>query len=189
MDREPGSITAIIGPMFGGKTSRLMLEIRRNELAGKRVLLIKYPGDRRYGKDDSMYTHDKVSLPAFVPNDSKNLSRCGLSTEFIGNTYDVVGVDEGQFYEDIAEFCDSLANLGLKVYCSALHATYLRTPFGNVHKLIAKSEDVVFMKAVDRETGRDASFTKRIVKDDDEIVIGGVEMYMAVDRKSYFEKE
>lgn len=184
-----GSITTIIGPMFGGKTSRLMLEVRRNELAGKRVLLIKYPGDRRYGKDGSMYTHDKVSLPAYVPKDSKLLSRCGLSPEFIRDTYDVVGIDEGQFYEDIDEFCDTLANMGLKVYCSALHATYLRTPFGNVHKLIAKSEDVVFMKAVDRKTGRDASFTKRIVKNDDEVIIGGGEMYMSVDRISYFEKE
>lgn len=184
-----GSITTIIGPMFGGKTSRLMLEVRRNELAGKRVLLIKYPGDQRYGSDSSMYTHDKVSLPAYIPKDQKNLSRCGLTLDFIVDQYDVVGIDEGQFYDDIDEFCDTLANMGLKVYCSALHATYLRTPFGNVHKLIAKSEDVVFMKAVDRKTGSDASFTKRIVNNTDEVMIGGGEMYMSVDRKSYFEED
>jgi len=173
--------------MFGGKTSRLMLEIRRNELAGKRVLLIKYPNDHRYGDGNMVYTHDKVSFPAYVPKDSKYLNKCGLTPEHIQNSYDVVGIDEGQFYEDIDTFCDTLANLGLRVYCSALHSTYLRTPFGNVHKLIAKSEDVVFMKAVDRQTGQDASFTKRIVKSEDEVMIGGGDMYMAVDRKSYFE--
>lgn len=184
-----GSITTIIGPMFGGKTSRLMLEVRRNELAGKRVLLIKYPGDQRYGDDSQVYTHDRLSLPAYIPKDNKYLSKCGLSTDFIRDTYDVVGVDEGQFYDDIAEFCDELANAGLKVYCSALHATYLRTPFGNVHKLIAKSDDVMFMKAVDRKTGHDASFTKRIVNNTDEVMIGGGDVYKAVDRISYFEKE
>jgi thymidine kinase len=126
--------------------------------------------------------------PGLHPKGPKTSLKMRLVNRVIRESYDVVGIDEGQFYDDIDVFCDELANAGLKVYCSALHATYLRTPFGNVHKLIAKSDDVMFMKAVDRKTGRDASFTKRIVNNTDEVMIGGGDVYKAVDRISYFRK-
>ena len=38
------------------------------------------------------------------------------------------------------------------------------------------------------ETGKTASFTNRIIKCDDQVVIGGTEKYEALDRKTYLEK-
>ena len=38
--------------------------------------------------------------------------------------YDVIGVDEGQFFQEIVEFCELLANQGKIVVVSALDGTF-----------------------------------------------------------------
>ena len=50
--------------------------------------------------------------------------------------YDVVGIDEGQFFPDVVEFCDEAANLGKTVVVAALDGTFERKPFGNIVSLI-----------------------------------------------------
>jgi thymidine kinase len=185
-----GHITSIVGPMCGGKTTELIAFKRRNEIAGRRVLLIKHPSDNRYSSESKVMTHDRVGEEGFTAMDSERLFKCGLSTEFIRTHYDVVCVDEGQFYSDVDLFCDSLANLGLKVYCSALLANYRREPFLNISRLMALSEDIIHVKAVDRKTGADASFTlKHNAESGQEIEVGGLELYDAVDRHSYFHRD
>lgn len=183
-----GHITTIVGPMCGGKTTELIAFKRRNDIAGRKTLLIKHPSDNRYSTDSKVMTHDMVGEEGYTAMDSERLFKCGLSVEFIRAHYDVVCVDEGQFYTDVDLFCDALANSGLKVYCSALLANYRREPFLNISRLLALSEDIIHVKAVDRKTGGDASFTlKRNTESGQEIEVGGLELYDAVDRQSYFD--
>jgi thymidine kinase len=40
--------------------------------------------------------------------------------------YSVIGIDEGQFYKDIIEFSEKMANLGKVVIVSALDGTFQR---------------------------------------------------------------
>lgn len=183
-----GSVTTIIGPMFGGKSSRLLTELKRNLLAGRKVLLIKHPDDNRYGNEGMVITHDRVSHNAYVSKSPNYLYGCGMGVIQISKSYDVVCIDEGQFYHDIDTFCDELANYGVKVYCSALLADYNRKPFGRIPELMAISDDIIHVKAVDRKSGLDASFTKRLVDDNENsiIKIGGSETYDATDRFNYF---
>lgn len=190
-----GSITTIIGPMFGGKTSRLITEKRRNQIAGKKTLLIKHPHDTRYDQGDGVSTHDKVVEEGYTAKDPSSLHKCGLEITEIVRSYDVVCIDEGQFYEDTDLFCEELANMGLRVYCSTLLGDYRRKPFPVIANLLALSEDIIFAKAVDRTTGTDASFTKRKiipVEEDSffghEFLVGSVDKYEAVSRQTYFEE-
>ena len=46
--------------------------------------------------------------------------------------YEVVAVDEGQFYPDIVEFCETLASQDKIVLVSALDGTFERKPFGRI---------------------------------------------------------
>ena len=46
--------------------------------------------------------------------------------------YDVVGIDEGQFFPDLLNCAEQLANLGLTVWVAALDGDFLRQPFGDV---------------------------------------------------------
>jgi thymidine kinase len=185
-----GSITTIVGPMCGGKTTRLISEKRKNEIAGRRVLLLKHPSDDRYSDQAEVTTHDQVSEPGVKAMNANQLFKCGLSPKFIQKHYDVVCIDEGQFYEDVDEFCELLANLGLRVYCSALLGNYRREPFLNISRLMALSEKIIHSRAVDRKSGKEAAFTlKRRSGSDQDIEIGGLELYDAVDRNSYFINE
>lgn len=83
-----------------------------------------------------MATHDKYflikcrithkALKASKLNDIKNQA----------TKYDVVGIDEGQFFEDIVEVAEYLANKGIVVIIAALDSTFQRKPFGNIINLI-----------------------------------------------------
>ena len=52
-----GSIDLILGPMFSGKTTELIRRTQRHELAGRRVVVIKYIKDTRYSAARCV-THD-----------------------------------------------------------------------------------------------------------------------------------
>lgn len=182
--------------MFGGKTSRLIAEKRRNEIAGKKVLLIKHPRDTRYDKGNGVSSHDYLVVEGYTAKDPNNLLNCGLETSEIIQLYDVVCIDEGQFYKDTDTFCEELANLGIRVYCSTLLGDYRRKPFPVIANLLALSEEIIFVTAVDRSTGSDASFTKRknipvegVSFFGSEFLVGSVDKYEAVSRQTYFEEE
>jgi thymidine kinase len=50
--------------------------------------------------------------------------------------YDVVGIDEGQFYPDLVEMVDQFLRLGKVVVVSALDGDFRRKPFGRILELI-----------------------------------------------------
>lgn len=182
-----GSITAIVGPMCGGKTTRLITELRKNRIVGRRVILIRHPLDNRYDVRNKVVTHDGASESGFVSLSPDSLFSCGVSLEDLQTSYDVVCIDEGQFYSDVDIFCEALANIGLKVYVSALLGDFRREPFYNISRLIVLAEKIVHVKAIDRHTGEDASFTmKRHSVTSAVIEVGGLDLYDAVGRRSYF---
>jgi len=59
-----GSIQLIYGPMFSGKSSELLRRIRRNTVAKRRCLVIKYSKDTRYSTDN-LATHDRYGHSGF----------------------------------------------------------------------------------------------------------------------------
>ena len=96
-----GSIDMIIGPMFSGKTTELLRRVRRNLAASKKCILIKYKGDIRYGQDSALSTHDKVNMTA---------KSAELLTEIENAAwhYDVIAIDEGQFFSgNASETCSN----------------------------------------------------------------------------------
>eukprot|EP00824_Muranothrix_gubernata_P010392 TRINITY_DN23398_c0_g3_i1.p1 TRINITY_DN23398_c0_g3~~TRINITY_DN23398_c0_g3_i1.p1 ORF type:complete len:316 (+),score=31.38 TRINITY_DN23398_c0_g3_i1:41-949(+) len=135
-----GHVQLIIGPMFSGKSTELLRRIRRYTYSRRRCLVIKYRKDTRYSAD-CMATHDRQSISA---HPCEQLSE----VESIVSNYDVVGVDEGQFYPDIAEWAEEQANRGKVVIVAALDGTFQRKPFGRVLDLIPLSESVTKLTAV-----------------------------------------
>lgn len=87
--------------------------------------------------------------------------------------YDVVAVDEGQFYPDIVEFCETLASQDKIVLVSALDGTFERKPFGRILKLVPLAEKVIKLRAICVNCGDDAPFTKRICENKEVELLGG----------------
>ena len=95
-------------------------------------------------------------------------------------------IDEIQFYNDAPFYCDKWANCGKSVICAGLIGTYQRTIFNVIAKLIPRSEYIFIKNAICKSTGKTASFSERLVKSNNEVLIGGIETYKPVDRKTYF---
>lgn len=178
--------------MFSGKSTELSRRIRRHKIAHSKCLVVKYAGDTRYenepgsASDDggnisstmksSVITHDRQSLPA-VP-----CLRLG-EVDNVVHQFDVIGVDEGQFFPDLAEHCERWANLGKTVIVAALDSTFQRKPFNDVLQLVPLAEEITKLSAVCANCSLDASFTKRIDSDNKNVqVIGGAESYVATCR-------
>ena len=174
-----GSLHLILGPMFSGKTSYLMTMYRRYQLAGMNVLLIKYKGDCRYSNTEHLLiTHDQQSLTAY------SLSKLG-HLDISLDTYDVILIDEIQFYPDATFYCDKWANQGKVVIVSGLSGDYQRKPFKVISELIPKVDNITHVKAICLKSGRDAPFTMRTVDTKKKKLIGGQESYMAVHRSCF----
>ena len=142
-------------------------------------MIIKYAKDVRYN-DAGIATHCGMSLPAVS---ASSLDELTVKAE----DYDVVGIDEGQFFPDTVSWAEQMANMGKFVVIAALDGTFQRKPFGDILSLIPLAEDVTKLKAVCMSCFGDAAFSKRITMNDGEKVevIGGADKYMAVCRGCY----
>nr|XP_040124324.1 thymidine kinase, cytosolic isoform X1 [Ictidomys tridecemlineatus] len=148
-----GQIQVILGPMFSGKSTELMRRVRRFQIAQYKCLVIKYAKDTRYS--NSFSTHDRNTmdaLPACLLRDT--------AQEALGAA--VIGIDEGQFFPDIVEFCETMANAGKTVIVAALDGTFQRKAFGAILNLVPLAESVVKLTAVCMECFREAAYTKRL---------------------------
>lgn len=181
MENQKGKLSIITGCMFSGKSGELQRQVRRMELAGKKCLIIKHSSDTRYGKPDECCTHDMRTMPALAV---KNLN------EIIGKCleFDVIGIDEGQFFSDIVQFVDELVENNNKiVIIAALDGTYEGKAFGHIHELVCRSEQFVKLSAVCLDCGKDASFTVRrpdFSGDKNSVeVVGAADLYESVCRQ------
>lgn len=171
------SINIILGPMFSGKTTELLRLIKINSWAAKKCILVKPNIDNRYNMN-KVINHDGEGKDAIICSNLAEIDQ-------IVQDYDVIGIDEGQFFSDIVEICDSWANQGKIIIIAALDGDFARKPFGSILNLVPKSEKVTKLNAVCQSCFNQASFTYRKVQTLDQTLIGGHEKYSAVCRKCY----
>jgi thymidine kinase len=171
-------ICLFIGPMYSSKTTTLLARLERYELGGKKCIIIKYKNDNRYDTDSMVVTHSQYKHDAI----------CAITLADIDHlidSYDVILIDEIQFYNDAAFMCDIWANKGKIVECYGLSGDYKREPFEQISKLIPLCDKITHLTAIDRTNGEDAPFSFRMNNDTKQEIIGGEDMYIALSRKSY----
>jgi len=179
MQDQSGNIQLILGPMFSGKSSELIKLIRRYNIKKHKTVVIKFNLDDRYETGQTnVISHDKVTYPAI---------KCGRLSEVkdILLKHEVIGIDEGQFFPDLAEVCEELANNGKHIVIAALNANFKRESFPAIASLFPKCEKIINLQSICYYCNDDAPFTLRTVGGEDEIVIGGLEMYKPVCRLCY----
>ncbi len=173
-----GSLNLILGPMYSSKTSTLITRYTRHTIAGRNCLMIKYKQDTRYDKS-MIVTHNGVKVEA-IPCEFL------YEADKIVKDYDVICIDEVQFYKDAYIFCDKWANEGRIIEACGLNGTFQRKPFYVISRLIARADNITYLTSICRETGKDAHYSKRNTNDMGEVVIGGSDIYSAADRKTFF---
>ena len=179
-----GKIELILGPMFSGKSTRLIELIRKSVYKAKKSIMIKFFADQRYSEKSEVVTHDLIKYDSI---DCKNLRD---SFELLKN-YDVIGIDEGQFFPDIVEVCQDLALLKKTVIVAALNGDFRMEPFPVISRLIPKADKIKLLKAYCFHCHKDAHFSLRIVQSNETVLIGAGEAYKPACREChvFFSKE
>jgi len=163
-----GYLEVIIGPMFSGKTTRL-LEIynRRFKADYNNIKVINYIGDKRY-HESMLSTHDKNMIPCVFTNKISDVCK----PEDLYNI-EVILINEGQFFEDLYETTLTLVEKYKKeVYVCGLDGDFKRLKFGSILDLIPICDKVIKLQANCAMCGRFAIFSKRLSCEDTQIVIG-----------------
>lgn len=166
-----GKITTISGPMYAGKTTRLIELFRREQ--NKSKVIIKPKIDTRYSAEH-VVSHNKEMIAA----------ECIDSVEeFLQKTEKIkyLFIDELQFFSiEIAKALCDMASHGKQIFASGLNLDFRGNPFETV-KFMIEHSDVVEMLQGECEKCNNASFyTFRISRSDELILIGEKEDYQAL---------
>jgi thymidine kinase len=171
-----GWIHLITGCMFSGKTDELLRLIRRAEIAGRRVLLVRPAVDDRTAQG-SIESRSGVTYRAETVRDSSEIPPLVSASRA-----SVVAIDEAQFFDDgLPEITDLLAAEGRSVLVSGLDQDFLGRPFNSMPILLALADQVTKLSAICTVCGADATRTQRMVggrpaaADDPLIVVGGLD--------------
>jgi thymidine kinase len=175
----PGWIELIVGCMFSGKTEELIKQLKRAKYGQQAIQVFKPKIDDRYS-EQHVASHDQLMFPSeVVSSPHQILSRIEKRTQ-------VVGIDEGQFFdEDLVEVATVLANNGKRVIIAGLDTDWKGRPFGNIPALMAVAEVVRKQHAICMVCGEPANRTQRLIAAEEDILVGSSEAYEARCRKHF----
>src|ERR1700704_301811 len=106
---EHGWIEVVTGSMFSGKSEELIRRLRRAQIAKQKVQIFKPLIDNRYSEDHIVSHSDMRMASQNVRNSDELLAQVDDDTE-------VVGIDEGQFFDaQLPGAGTTLPNLGKRV--------------------------------------------------------------------------
>jgi len=173
-----GQLEVICGPMFSGKSEELIRRLKRAQIAKQKIIIFKPKIDDRYHKSN-VVSHSGLEIEA-------QAVAAPIEILFDAKEYDVVGIDEIQFFnKDIVTIINSLIIVGKRVIVSGLDQDYRQMPFGIVPDLMALADKIDKLAAICVKCGADATTTQRLIDgwpapyEGETIVVGANEQYEA----------
>ncbi|MEN8233959.1 MAG: thymidine kinase [Actinomycetota bacterium] len=180
---EQGWIEVIAGPMFSGKSEELIRRVTRYGIARVPVQTFKPQIDTRYSTVE-VVSHSNLSIQAIPVADSEELLHA------VEDRTIVVGIDEGQFFDDgLVDVAMRLARAGKQLIVAGLDLDYLGRPFEPIPSLMLRAEYVTKALAVCHRCGGPGLFTQRVVQSDELVVLGAQDAYEARCRRCYDPEE
>jgi thymidine kinase len=182
-----GYLELIIGPMYSGKTSKLLDYYKKAKIMKLEVLLINHSFDNRYG-ENIISNHDLEKYECITCKSLNDLNINDLLK------YKIIIINEGQFFNknDMNIIIELVEKYNKNVFISGLDGDYNRNKFNNnllnLLDLIPYSDKVIKLNSICGFCHKNnAPFTKRIIDDDNQIVIG-TDIYKPVCRECYLLK-
>lgn len=188
---ERGSLELIMGNMFAGKTSELIrrIEVMQN-FGNKKVIIFKPKIDSRSGEGKIKNFHGNV-LDAFdVPIlETKSILHLVRKAESeYGYRFNVIAIDEIQFFPEIYQVVNSLLSLGYDVIGAGLRLDFRGEPFGQTLSLIGLCtgiHNITLLNSFCSKCRKPAHLPQRLFNgnpvpyDADQVQVGGNESYEA----------
>jgi thymidine kinase len=165
--------------MFSGKSEELIRRLRRAQIARQKVQIFKPAIDERYS-DTQIVSHSEMRIESTV------VSSAGEILSLVDLDTNVVGIDEGQFFDnDLVRVVNQLADQGKRVLIAGLDMDYLGRPFEPMPQLLAIAEDITKTRAICMSCGNPASYTQRLIHRRERVVVGAAGAYEARCRQCF----
>jgi len=177
--RHTGWIEVVCGSMFSGKSEELIRRLRRVQIARQKVQIFKPKFDARFGEDE-IVSHSEMRIP------STNVGSSAELLQMVDDNTEVVGIDEGQFFDaELPGVCNTLAGRGKRVIVAGLDQDYLGKPFEPMPQLLAIAEYITKTLAICMVCGNPANHTQRLVVSSDRLLLGAQGTYEARCRRCF----
>ena len=181
VSRQPGQgwIEVVVGSMFSGKSEELIRRLRRVQIARQKVQIFKPILDDRF-------SHGHIVSHSDMRIASQNVANSEELVRLVDDDTEVVGIDEGQFFDaGLPAACNTLADRGKRVIVAGLDQDYLGRPFEPMPQLLAIAEYITKTLAICVVCGDPANHTQRLVASSDRVLVGANGLYEARCRHCY----
>ena len=177
------SLIVYTGPMFGGKTTRLLGEVERLRHKGKNILAFKPMIDSRY-HEDYIVTHNGLRVSAKKISNANQIYNL-ISEESAENS--ILVIDEAFMIKDSGKVIPELFRAGWSILISTLQLSASGKVFEEVGKILPWATKIKVCPAVCTMCSNDAFYTFRKVDGLGEIAVGGKDLYEPRCFKHYME--
>ena len=175
-----GYLHIISGPMFSGKTTRLIELFYENN--NKNIMIFNHNIDNRYNKESFITTHNLEKIKC---NQIENIHDIEKNNEY--NNTDVIMIDEIQFFCDIKDIIMKMVDVDNKhVIIAGLLTDANRNIFGNMIDLIPYADvyEQKYSKCYFCDINK-GIFTLRKIESKNIIDVGSSDKYISVCRDHF----
>jgi thymidine kinase len=173
MSNISGRIDIISGCMYSGKSTETIKLINKYKILEKRILVLNHQLDNSRYKENSLSTHNNISIPCISIDSFDNIKTI---SQFDYYNIDVIVIEEAQFFKiGLYDFVKSAADNDNKIIIvTGLDGDSDRNQFGEINKLLPICDSFVKLHALclKCKDGTLAPFTKCLVEKNSQILVG-----------------
>lgn len=181
---QQGSLTVLAGPMFSGKTGKIVAMVEVFARMGHTVAVVKPAIDTRYSTKSEVNSHDNKRAQALlVDGAAPNTILSRIEEEGA----DKVVIDEVQFFQKsrIKSVVEKLRKRGIDVIVAGLLYDYRRKPFGATPDFMGLADERMELAAICEKCGALARHTERVSGGTSRVEVGAADKYIAVCEKCH----
>ena len=174
-----------VGPMFGGKTTRMLSQVERYSYMGEEALVFKPKIDDRY-IHESIVTHAGKSIPAIRVQHGDDIQR--LVSSLHGGSPTIIAIDEAFMIPGSGQAAISLFLRGHTILISSLQLSSDGSPFEEVKDMFPYATYIAVCPAVDPVSKQNAYYTEKTggTRESGTVEVGGSEMYQPRDWNGFY---
>lgn len=178
-----GKLELIIGPMFCGKTTELIRRTKIYKIANKKTLILSPSCDTRILNEEL-----REKKYNYIESRNGTHLEC-LKINNLFDTikevkdYDVVSIDEGQFFKDLKNFVLEILEQNKIVLISALNGDYKQDNFGEIFYLYPHADEIYKFSSICYECkSENGTYTFRTSDSKELIELGDSNSYIPLCR-------
>jgi len=176
-----GSLQLFIGPMYAGKTSKLIDVYEDCVENEENCVILTHSTETRYSID-KLSTHDQKkvscfkheSISEFMNKRKNDIEQCST-----------ILIDESQFFTDLIDVLQLVNQLHKRVFIFGLDGDFQRNKFGQILDLIPHCDTIEKLHAKCNICDSEAIFSHRITESNEQVLVGSNDAYHSLCRHCY----